>query len=643
MSNHAVFQILSTTPAGMEAGTGWFSSDANKLARERYPNLAKDSVYAFTNAHVVLGATMLFSRHGVCRRHDLPLQVVGIAQDADLALVKLSGGAKIFLETKLREKTGISAIPALPMIDSDITMPARYDAASPDATVVAIGYPLGSEFQSVTTGVIEGLKRIPDHSESLFLAGTYTIQPGNSGGPLLYGKNNVVGINSMKATGASTDNLNMSIASNTVKSYLPHLLDESQLALSKKVVELANHLNAQGIEVAFLDAMMKENAVIGNPANMAMAYNQAVQENEVAGITNIPEEHKSFGGVLKKYAREPGFHKLFSTLTQLIHTADSVGLRRLATVKDMSSLLCSHCVATTARCNDCGKKRRTRKTECMNTSCGTTNLYKTCRSAAPAKVVHSPTLGFEYRPASALTAKALGAQVDGGVVVSSVLSYGPTKELQKYDVISAVKTTSDGLMQLDENGEHYNPSWGLSLGLSDLVERAPLGTEVAFQLHRGGKSLVLKFTKNPLSDKDRPAVRALDASEAHLNAAVTVGGVTFKVLRMNDLMDPRLAASPAAQYAAPMKRHLEKVIVADVSPASAAFHHYSLMPGMVMQEVNKMEIGTTKTWVNFCEKLADAPKHGGVALLGTECGGVDTIRVTQQESENLYQYLSQIN
>lgn len=176
MSNNAVFQILATTAAGMEAGTGWFSEDANALAKKRYPHLAQDAVFALTNAHVVLGSTSLFSRHNVCRRHDLPLQIVGIAQDADLAVVKLSGDAKRFLEAKLREKTGAAAIPSLRMLDSDLTMPAQYNAASSDAVVCAVGYPLGSEFQSVTTGVIEGLKRIPGHSESLFLAGTYTIQ-----------------------------------------------------------------------------------------------------------------------------------------------------------------------------------------------------------------------------------------------------------------------------------------------------------------------------------------------------------------------------------------------------------------------------------------------------------------------------------
>lgn len=444
----------------------------------------------------------------------------------------------------------------------------------------------------------------------------------------------------MKATGLSTDNLNMSIASNTIQSYLPHLLVETQVALSQKVVGLANHLNAQGVEVALLEAMMKEQAVLGEPANMEAAYNAAMDCGVSCCGTDIPAAHKTFKGVIQRYANEPGFHKLFSALSYHIHTGDSHALHNLAS-QGLSSMLCEHCVQVSARCSDCGGKKE-RKTQCVNTSCGA-NMYEICRSAAPATVVHSPTLGFEYKPTSALTAQALNAPPGGGVVLTSVVGYGPTKDLQKYDVITAVKTESDGLMKLDENGEYFNAEWGLSLGLSDLVERASLGTEVAFQVHRGGESMVLKYTKNPLVGTDRPAVRALDASEAHLNAGVAVGGVTFKVLRMNDLMDPRLATSPAAQYSAPLKRHLEKVIVADVNPASAAFHHYSLMPGMVLQDVNKEEIRATETWVSFCEKLADAPLSGGVVLLGTECGGVDTIRVTRAEADSLHKYLSQIN
>ena len=154
--HHSVFQVLAVQPNGqVEAGTAWFSADAQSYAERRYPNLAKHSpdgvgaYYGLTNAHVVRGAANLFSRHVCCRRTDLPAGVVGIANDVDLAVVRLSGRAKQLLDTKLREKAGISKLPMLHMSDSDaVTMPALYDPTKSSASVVAVGHPLGSEFQT---------------------------------------------------------------------------------------------------------------------------------------------------------------------------------------------------------------------------------------------------------------------------------------------------------------------------------------------------------------------------------------------------------------------------------------------------------------------------------------------------------------
>ena len=201
--HHSVFQVLAVHPNGeMEAGTAWFSEDAQKYAEQRYPHVAADSLYGLTNAHVVNGASTLFSRHVVCRRTDLPLSVCGVAGDVDLAVVRLSGSAKRLLERQLREKAGLTSVPMLRMIDSDnVVMPAKYDPMEAQASVLAVGHPLGSEFQTQTKGVCEGFKRVQTGASSLYIAHTATIQPGNSGGPLLYKNAGVVGINSMKATG----------------------------------------------------------------------------------------------------------------------------------------------------------------------------------------------------------------------------------------------------------------------------------------------------------------------------------------------------------------------------------------------------------------------------------------------------------
>ena len=84
-----------------------------------------------------------------------------MAADVDLAVVRLSGAAKTYLENKLREKTGLTSVPLLPMMDSDkAVMPSQYDPLAADANVMAIGHPLGSEFQTQTVGQVEGLKRV---------------------------------------------------------------------------------------------------------------------------------------------------------------------------------------------------------------------------------------------------------------------------------------------------------------------------------------------------------------------------------------------------------------------------------------------------------------------------------------------------
>lgn len=636
MTNHAVFQILSTTPQGVEAGSGWWSAEANELAREKFPESSRDTVYGVTNAHVVHGSVALYARFSVARKSDLPIQVVGVCQEADLALVKMSGNAKHYLEQKLQEKVGISSIPMLEMINSDVCMPANYDQSDPNCAVLAVGYPLGCEFQSTTTGVVENWKRIPGHSESLFLAHTATIQPGNSGGALLL-SGKVVGVNSLKATSQNVDNLNMAIPSNVLIGYLPHLLDERHVDLSRAVIQLANRLNAQGLELALLEAATKEASFMGDAATMETAFNKAMESNK----NLIPPAHRTLSAFVRRYANEPGFHSLWSRVSCMIHAGDHAGLRSSAAGDTFQELLCKPCRAS-RKCNECERNKNSGNNErlCGYTACK--NMYTDCQSAIPAKVVHSVTMGFEYKPMTSMTARALGvtSAENGGVIVTKALQYGPTASLKRYDVITAVKTSHDGLCHLDENGEHYKASWGLSLSLNDLVERAPLGTEVAFQVHRGEQNLVLNWNK---IQQNKPSCRVLDASEQHLNSCVTLGGCSFKVLRMNDMMDPNISSSTAAKYAMdPQKRHLETVIVSSVSPASVAYHNYSLRPGMVLDEINRTSLKDCESpWVAFCQMLVDSAQSG-VALLATENGGIDSIPVTPQNAASLTQYLQQI-
>lgn len=624
--HHSTFQILGVVGEGIEAGTGFFSADAQRFALERFPSLAKDAYYGLTNAHVVRGAgNNLYSRHVVCRRTDLPLSVVGVADEVDLAVVKLSGRAKRLLDTQLRCKANLGVVPMLTLADSDsVAMPAAYgDPTELTARVQAVGHPLGSEFQTQTVGAVEGWKRVNQGASQLFIAHTATIQQGNSGGPLLNASGNCVGINSLKATGQSVDGLQMAIPSRRILSYLPHMLmGEEQGALTQKLVRLASHLKTQGAEVQLLDALAQQHAPLGDARSMAASYTQAMACGGCCGKQSDAHAYPTLASFVRGFAHKPGFHALFHKVATHLLTANHTALHDMAS-RGFDTELCGHCQQS-------------------HVGAGMQSLY--CQSPMPAALVHSPQLGFDYKATSALTRAALGVpHLKGGVVVSEVLPYGQlAHKLKPMDIITSVQTI-EGVHALDEQGEHYKAAWGLSLGLSDLVDRAPLSTAVKYNVFRDGRPMEVAFTHAPLQAEQRPAVRHLDASEAHLDAAVSVAGVTFKVLRMSDLANPQMAQSCAMQYSAPSKRHLQKILVAGVDPQSAVFHNYSLMPGQVVSHVNRAAVPSQGAWQDFLGKLVEAGERGGLALVGTEGGGVDTFPVTGNEAAQLKQFMQHLS
>lgn len=93
-------------------------------------------------------------------------------------------------------------------------------------TVVAIGNPLGLEFQStVTSGIVSGLHRSITVGGNIIedlIQTDASINPGNSGGPLLNIKGEVIGINTAKIT--SGEGLGFAIPINTVKPVIEEIV-----------------------------------------------------------------------------------------------------------------------------------------------------------------------------------------------------------------------------------------------------------------------------------------------------------------------------------------------------------------------------------------------------------------------------------
>lgn len=95
--------------------------------------------------------------------------------------------------------------------------------------VIAIGNPLGIEFQGTTTkGIISGLNRtfmFEENGEKFFMESLIqtdaSINPGNSGGPLIDINGNVVGINTVKLTEA--EGIGFAVPINVVKPIIDEL------------------------------------------------------------------------------------------------------------------------------------------------------------------------------------------------------------------------------------------------------------------------------------------------------------------------------------------------------------------------------------------------------------------------------------
>ncbi|NUS39318.1 MAG: DegQ family serine endoprotease [Lysobacter sp.] len=128
--------------------------------------------YVLTNHHVVDGADQVTVR--LSDRREFKAKVVGSDEQSDVALLKIAA----------------TGLPALRLGDSNQLKPGQW--------AVAIGSPFGLD-HSVTAGIISAVGRANPYADQRYVPFIQTdvaINRGNSGGPLLNTRGEVVGINS---------------------------------------------------------------------------------------------------------------------------------------------------------------------------------------------------------------------------------------------------------------------------------------------------------------------------------------------------------------------------------------------------------------------------------------------------------------
>jgi S1-C subfamily serine protease len=200
-SGPGVVQITSTSDGGGRGGQQALGSGFV---------IDKDG-HVVTNYHVVQGATEVEVRFS--NDDTLKASIVGSDPSTDLALLKVDAAP--------------SALTPLLLADSE-------QVQVGDA-VVAIGNPFGLE-RTVTAGIVSALQRnvtAPNGFQIDHVIQTDApINSGNSGGPLLDARGDVIGVNSQIQTGGSGNGnvgIGFAVPSNTVKSVVAQLLESGKV------------------------------------------------------------------------------------------------------------------------------------------------------------------------------------------------------------------------------------------------------------------------------------------------------------------------------------------------------------------------------------------------------------------------------
>lgn len=197
-----------------------------------------------TNHHVIDRAERIMVKLSDGRT--LRARVIGADPDTDVALIKVDGERHL---------------PVAPLGDSSSLRMGEW--------VCAIGNPLGYE-HSVTVGVVSFLgRKLFDASLDDYIQTDAAINFGNSGGPLLNAKGEVIGINSAISSRAS--NIGFAVPINGAVAILPQLRDSGKVARGYIGVALRD-LDAD--VVRSLNLTVNEGALVqditdGSPAERA--------------------------------------------------------------------------------------------------------------------------------------------------------------------------------------------------------------------------------------------------------------------------------------------------------------------------------------------------------------------------------------
>ena len=150
--------------------------------------------YVVTNAHVVKGQPAVVTLIMADGKTEIPADLVGFGQNGlDLALLKINRRGQKFPAVALSKK-----------------------ASRVGDNTYAIGTPLDEAFKNtLTTGIVSAIR-----DDGKYIQHNAAINQGNSGGPLLNDRGEVIGVNTLGVSlGAGNVGINYAIGVNLVRQF----------------------------------------------------------------------------------------------------------------------------------------------------------------------------------------------------------------------------------------------------------------------------------------------------------------------------------------------------------------------------------------------------------------------------------------
>ena len=204
--------VVMVSTKSIQSVNGWFQQETEGMGSGFIIN---NDGYILTNYHVIDGAkevTVTLSDN-----REVKASVVNYDADQDVAMIKINDDIEVPGVVELGDS----------------------DALQPGEEVLAIGNPLSKELSStLTKGIVSALNRSVETqtgvSTNLIQTDT-AINSGNSGGPLINTKGQVIGINTLKASDGA-EGIGFAIPINDVKDKIE--------SLSKPILNLGVSIRA---------------------------------------------------------------------------------------------------------------------------------------------------------------------------------------------------------------------------------------------------------------------------------------------------------------------------------------------------------------------------------------------------------------